>query len=469
MPSVVVRGVSVGLMAQVVKAGTLFVGTVLISRYLGTSLFGVAAAVMVVGGIAQVLADFGLSTGIARIPDVPRQVATNLFWANLLLGLILGAAVALLAPVLSSAVGAPDYTALFYLAAVLFPLGVLSGHYKAIAASELRFSLIAMSDVVGQVLSTTAAVVLAANGFGPGALVMQLLLAFAITVVLLLIAIRQAPGVPRDLRESREVLNVSSGSLGTQALVYATLAIEKVIVSRLVGLSALGVYEFAQRIARMPSIQLAVPTNRVAIPVLGRLQGDPDLFWNRFRGFYVPFVVTVSGVLAITISVADVVIPALMGESWKGAVVVVQVIALGTFPQILALPLVWIFTALGLTTRQFTVSVLSRSLGLGFVALGASFGLTFAAVGSAAASAVNLVLMAALAMRLVPALARRLLRLIVSQMAICGVLLVVCFLLGLVGGGVAAVLGSVAGLALIAWQVVVFSTRRRTGKVPQNV
>ncbi len=468
MSNLVVRGVSIGLVAQVVKAGTLFVGTVVISRSLGTEMFGVAAAVMVIGGVAQVLADFGLSTGIARLPDVPKQVASNLFWANLALGLTLAGIVALLAPVLSRAVGAPGHTTLFYLVATLFPVGVLAGHYKALAASEFRFSLIAITDVTGQLLSTTAAIVLAMTGFGPGALVMQLLLAFAITLVLMLAAIRRTPGLPRDLRESREVLSVSSGSLGTQALVYATLALEKVMVSRLVGLSALGVYEFAQRVARMPAIQLAVPTNRVAIPVLGRLRDDLDSFWARFRAFYVPFVVTVSAVLAVTISFSELAIPLLMGDTWQGAVVVVQIIAVGTFPQILALPLVWLFTALGFTTRQFFVSLLSRAVGLSFVGLGAVFGLTYAAAGSAAASVLNLVLMVALAMRVVPELSARLLRLIVAQVGICGGLLIGCLVLAAVGSDLAAAAaGTLAGIALITWQAVGILKGRRSRKVKQ--
>lgn len=468
MSNVVVRGVSIGLVSQVVKAATLFIGTIVISRYLGTPQFGVAAAVMVVGGIAQVLADFGLSAGIARIPNVPKQVASNLFWANLALGMALGGAIALLAPVLSDVVGAPGHTNLFYLVAVLFPLGVLSGHYKAIAASKFQFTLIALADVGGQLVSTTGAILLALNGFGPGALVMQLLFAFLITLVTMIAVIRRAPGLPRDFRQSREVLSISSGSLGTQALVYATLAFEKVIISRTVGLSALGVYEFAQRTARMPAIQLAVPTNRVAIPVLGRLQDDLDEFWNRFRSFYVPFVTVTSAVLAVTISLADVVIPLLMGEDWRSAVVVVQIIALGTFPQILALPLVWIFTALGLTTRQFVVSVVARTLSLGFVAAGACFGLTYAAVGSAMGSFLNLVLMTVLAKRLVPAIGARLIRLLAVQLAGCGGLIVIALLLGWVGGIISAVLGTLAALMLLGWHAVAFRRQRRDWKVAQN-
>ncbi|MDH3046684.1 oligosaccharide flippase family protein [Gordonia alkanivorans] len=468
MSQVVVRGVSVGLVAQVVKAATLFVGTIVISRYLGTTQFGVAAAVMVVGGIAQVLADFGLSAGIARIPDVPAQVASNLFWANLALGMGLGGVVALLAPVLSQAVGAPGHANLFYLVAVLFPLGVLSGHYKAIAASEFRFALIAIADVVGQLFSTTAAILLALNGFGPGALVMQLLIAFLVTLTVMATAVRRVPGLPRQFQQSREVLNVSSGSLGTQALVYATLALEKVIVSRLVGLSALGLYEFAQRIARMPAIQLAVPTNRVAIPVLGRLQTDLDQFWKRLRSFYSPFVVTVSAALTVTIALADRAIPFLMGESWESAVVVVQIIALGTFPQILALPLVWVFTSLGLTTRQFAVSLVSRSLSLCLVAAGACFGLTYAAIGSAVGSLVNLVLMVALADKLVPDIGRRLIRLIALQFGICGGVIALAFVLGLVGGAASAVLGTLAAVLLLGWQAVAIRQVRRPRKVALN-
>ena len=385
-----------------------------------------------------------------------------------MLGLVLGGVVALLAPVLTDAVGAPGHATLFYLVATLFPLGVLSGHYKAVAASEFRFSLIAITDVTGQLISTTAAVLLAMKGFGPGSLVLQLLLAFTITLVLMLAAIRRSPGLPRDLRESFDVLNVSSGSLGTQALVYATLALEKVIVSRLVGLSALGIYEFAQRVARMPAIQLAVPTNRVAIPVLGRLRNDLETFWSRFSAFYVPFVVTVSAVLAVTISFSDIAIPLIMGTAWQDAVVVVQIIALGTFPQLLALPLVWLFTAMGFTTKQFAVSLVSRLIGLGFVVVGAWFGLMYAAIGSAAASAVNLVLMVALAMRVVPGIAARLLRLMSTQAGICGALLVICLFLSAVGDLAGAVVGSLIGMSMVAWQAVAFLKNHRSGKVEQH-
>lgn len=94
------RGGRVTIIGQLGKALVQLVSVVLLSRLLSPDDFGLIAMVTVVVALGDLLRDFGLSTSGLQARKLSDVQASNLFWANTLLGFMAAGLMALITPVL---------------------------------------------------------------------------------------------------------------------------------------------------------------------------------------------------------------------------------------------------------------------------------------------------------------------------------------------------------------------------------
>ncbi len=337
------RGGAVTLLGQAARLLVQFVGIIVLSRLLSPSDFGLIAMVAVFIGLGELIRDFGLPTAALQARRLTNGQASNFFWANTLLGAL--AAIALLAatPLVVGLYDQPALAAVMPTLALAPLLNGLQAQLQVRLARSRRFTAIAVTDLLAQVLGLGCAIMAAAGGLHYWALVIQTLTVASVLLLSRCVVSDWLPGIPRRRQGSR-VQFVSGGNFGiAMLLTYAASNVDSLVLGANFGPTATGLYGRAFQLLSVPVNGLLNPLTQVIVPVInGARSGgrNPAEVLQRAQfalGLLVVWVYTV------TAATADQLIPLVLGEQWRGAVVFFQILALGGAFQVFSFVSYWAF------------------------------------------------------------------------------------------------------------------------------
>jgi O-antigen/teichoic acid export membrane protein len=376
------RGAALTYGAQAVRVLVQVGSIVVLARLLTPSAYGTVTMVLSVVGIATVFGDLGLSMAAMQAQSLSDQQRSNLLWINAGLGLLLGGAVFLAAPLVADFYGRPELQQVCAVLSVIFFLYALTPQLRAELASRLRFKILAAADVVAQVVGFGTAVLLALLNFGYWALVANQIVVAAVTVLVVAVGARWRPLLPRRVDGMRPLLVYGVQTLGVQLLTYISGNIDNVLIGRFLGSSSLGLYSRASQLFRLPLQQVATPLTPVALPVLSRLKDD----LRNFEAFAVRAQLILSyllgGVLFVFVCAAAPIVSIALGRQWGAAVPLLQILAVGGAFQAFGYVFYWVFLARGYTGLQLKWSLAGRSVMVLLLFAGIHWGMLGVAVAA---------------------------------------------------------------------------------------
>ena len=384
-----VRGAAATYGAQAVKVVTQVASVIVLARLLTPDEYGVVTMVLAIVGIATVFGDMGLSMAAMQSQNLSQQQRSNLLWINAALGCLLGGAIALSAPLVAAFYGKPELRQVAESLAVVFLLYALIPQFRAEMASRFSFKWLAVSDASAQGLAFLVAVVLAASGLGYWALVWNQIVAAVITLTLIVLGARWMPSRPRRTPGMKPLLRYGVDTLGVQLLTYVSGNLDNILIGKAFGSGTLGLYSRASQLFRLPLQQIATPLTPVAIPVLSRLQAEPDRFQEYARRAQLVLSYGLGAVLFVLIASAHPFVSVALGKQWVGAVPILQILALGGAFQVFGYVYYWIFLALGETRLQLKWSLIGRIVMMLMMLASLPFGV----LGIAAAATLGQVLL----------------------------------------------------------------------------
>jgi PST family polysaccharide transporter len=223
-------------------------------------------------------------------------------------------------------------------------------------------------------VATAIAVGSAAAGFGYWALVtMTIAFPFLNTIGYWLTA-AWIPGRPQRRAGIRSMMNFG-GTVTLNGLVYylANNA-DKVLVGRVWGVEALGLYGRAYQLISIPTDNLNSAAGDVAFSALSRLQADPARLRNYFlKGYSLILAATLPVTVACAIF-ADDVVAVLLGPKWNAVAPIFRVLAPTILVFAIVNPLGWLLTALGFVRRGLNMALAVAPFMIGAYVIGLRYG-----------------------------------------------------------------------------------------------
>ncbi len=382
-------GALVTMGGQLLKIAVQFGGIVLLARLLTPRDYGLMAMVVAIVGVGEVLRDFGLSSAAIQAKSLSKVQRDNLFWINSGIGLVLASAVFLSADAIAGFYREPLLRQVAQAISVTLLLNGLTTQFRAHLSRNLRFGPLAFADVGAQLLGLAAAVAAALSGWGYWALVVQALVQASIVLLLMALAARWLPGLPRRDAEMRELLRFGGNLMASQLLTYLSTNIGQILIGSRLGPTPLGHYNRAFALLMMPLNQLNAPATTVALPVLSRLQHDPvrySAFLLRGQSALMHFIIAI---FAIACAQAAPLILLVLGERWAMTVPIFRILVIGGVFQAAGYAAYWVFLSKGMTGAQLRNSIMSRTLIIASIAFGAQWGVLGVATGYAAGLALS--------------------------------------------------------------------------------
>lgn len=334
----------------------------ILGRLLDPKDFGLVGMVTAVIGVLNLFKDFGLSTATVQRDTVTHQQVSTLFWINTLVGAILGILSLAIAPALAAFYNDPR---VMWVTAVLGAGFLFNGagiQHSALLQRQMQFTTLALIDTVSLLVSTGAGISLAILGYGYWSLVGMTVTAPAISTACVWLAAKWVPGRPRRQTEVGSMMRFGGITTLNGLIMYTAYNLEKVLLGRFWGATALGIYGRAYQLTNIPTDNLNSATAGVAFAALSRLQNDPDRLRRYFlKGYSLVLALTLPITIACALFADDLIL-VVLGPKWKDAVAIFRLLA----PTILIFavinPLGWLLLSLGMVARSLKIGLVIAPL-----------------------------------------------------------------------------------------------------------
>ena len=383
MAGAVVSGFGWKTLTIVVSETTRVVVAIVLARLLTPRDYGVAGEAFVFSGLISVFSDLALGGALVQRREITEEDRSTAFWASLAFSCLVTAITIGLSGIVARFFGTPRVKDLVIALSLAFPLSALSTTQVAMLTRRLAYRSLEIREISGVLVGAVTALVLAALGTGPWAIVGNSLAASAASTFLLW---RLSPWRPKMIFSRAHLGHLGGFGLrlfGVRVLNYANLNADNALIGRFAGASALGVYSLAYNIMFTPLVRIANPIAGVVYPALARMQDDLPRMraaWLRSKRLSASLLAPAFLMMAVT---APDLIRTLVGSKWDAAVPVVQLLAMAGVAHSLV-TLNWtVLQATGRVSLELRLDAVLTIATVGAFAIGVHWG----AVGVAASYA----------------------------------------------------------------------------------
>lgn len=367
-----------GGVAKAFAQGTSFVlrmgSLMVLARLLSPKEFGLVGMVTAFTGVLNLFRDFGLSTATVQRGHVTDEQISTLFWINILVGVILALILAGMSPLVAVFYHEPRLICVCVILATSFIFNGAGVQHTALLERQMRFTALASIDIISLTVSTAIGIGMAATGFGYWALVASAVTLPLVSTLCLWFVTGWRPGKIHLHGEVHSMLRFGGAFTLISLIVYTAYNLEKVLVGRYWGASALGLYGRAYQLINLPTENVNSAFGGVAFSGLSRVRHEPERFRSYFlRGYSLILALTIPITIAAALFAHDL-IRVVLGPNWNDVADIFRFLAPTILIYALINPLVWPTLALGMIGRNLKiVSVLAPLVICGYL-LGLPYG-----------------------------------------------------------------------------------------------
>jgi O-antigen/teichoic acid export membrane protein len=354
-------------------AGTKLVGLVLqivLARLLDPRDFGLIALAYTVTTFIGLFQQMGVREILIQRQRHFERWANAAFWLCVLAGLGAAALTVAAAPIAAGIYHEPKLVPLLTLMGVSIPLANLSVVPWARLAGEMRFGVIYSYGIVSAVFTAGLTIAFAAAGFGVYSFVLPGLCDSAVRAVVFWWVAGFRPRLQPQWRRWRFIVADSAFALGANTFFVLVTQGDNMVLGRVAGAKALGVYAFAFGLSMQATVVLLGNLFEVLFPSLASMGNDPkrqtDALLRAMR-LICTLVVPTCFLQAAT---ASPVVHLLFAPKWYSAIPVIQILSIGTAVHVLGWPAHGLMQAQGRFRTNFLMSIWMGLLVVGAVRVG---------------------------------------------------------------------------------------------------
>lgn len=338
------KGAVWSYVSQVYLTISSFIIGVVLARIIGPEQFGVFIAVTAFTSILLLLAQFGLPQAIIQARELQDGQVNSAFWFVTAIGVVGAIFLFLIAAPIGEFYDSDEFAVVMQMMAAVMLLTPYTGIGLAVLRRRMRFDDVAKIHLLAFTANMIASVVAALLHAGVYSLVIGAVVQMVSVGLGLSHFWRWVPGLP-TLRGVRPLLSFAAFNTVVNSLELAINRVDNMLVGALLGTSALGLYNRAFSLARLPSDQFADSLGPLMLGALSRVQDDVD--WSRnlyFKAVSAISIVTMP-FLALLFVVGPQAIEFLYGSEWSDAGTPLQAMIVGA-----------VFVTIWSTLRRFALA-----------------------------------------------------------------------------------------------------------------
>ena len=301
----------------------------ILAHYLEASDFGLIAIVNMIIGFSFLFLDLGISASIIHKQDITHAQLSSLYWLNIASGLFLFIIIYSLAPIMANFYNETELIPIIRLLATSFIIFSLGSQYGVLFQKALKFNLMAKISIISAVLGLIVAVTSAMNGYGVYALVYaSLVSAVVVSSINIYMGIKEhRPSFVFKYHEITSMISFGIFQMGEKSINYFNSQFDVILIGKLLGVEALGIYSVAKNISVKPFKAINPIITKVTFPMMSKVQNDIGRLKNIFLKTMKYLASVNFPIYILIIILAEPIVLILFGEKWTDSIVILQVLA----------------------------------------------------------------------------------------------------------------------------------------------
>ncbi|MBL6455011.1 oligosaccharide flippase family protein [Belnapia sp. T6] len=340
------------------------VGLLFIARLIGPHAAGLGA--IAASAFLTIDLPIGSLFGDALLQrrDLEERHRSSAIWATIGVALLGTLGLALGAPFIARATGAPDLIEMIQVLGLLLPFSAASGMLAALALRNRRYRLLAQRVLICQPLSVGAGVLAALHGWGAWAMVVQQAAATLSVFLLMVARAGWRPHLMLDRAAIAELWPVAGPQILALLVFNGRYRIFILALGTMVAEAVVAVTHIAFRLLDVAMAVVTGAAARLAMPRLAALQHDRTALaeaYGDLTQLQALIGLPIATGLAIT---APQLVTLLMGGPWVAAAEPARLVALAAIPSFLVGPAPALWLALGRTRINLLVQLVAFAVPL---------------------------------------------------------------------------------------------------------
>jgi len=370
-----VRGGAVTIASQAIKFLLQTISTAVLARLLTKADFGLVAMVSVFTEFVSLFKNLGLSMATIQKKDITHNQVSNMFWINIAMSIFLMLVAFAISPFIARFYHEPRLVLITMALGSTFIFGGLIAQHTALMRRQMRFTALAIVEIVSIAAGIIAAIIAAICGLKYWSLVISVAVRGIVSVFIVWSLSPWRPGRLSRSSGVRPMLAFGGSLTGSNILNYFTRNGDNMIIGYALGSVSLGVYTKAYALLTLPMTQFDAPLRAIMIPALSRLQDEPELY----KRYYLKSLAAVSLItmplVAFLFVSANEIVDILLGSEWSEAALVFKYLAPAAFFTSIGFAPRWLFISLGRAGTQFIWTMLSAAVMIDGFLLGVNWGI----------------------------------------------------------------------------------------------
>ncbi len=299
--------------------------TILLAHRLVPDDFGLFGMVVVFTAFIGYLSEFGLTAALIQRKDADQLDIDTVFWSSLILSAVLYLAVYLAAPAIAFFYKEPRLTLVtrvIFLTFLVMPLNYIP---EVIQTKKLQYGIITAAEITSVIVSGLIAVAMAYAGMGPWSLVGQALSKTAVRAAVLVVLTRWTPRLAFSMKRLANLADMGVHVTLNNLMMFAADNVDYLLVGKLLGQNALGLYTMAFRVSKYPIQKIVGIFGKMLFPVFSTFNDEPERVNRNFLRLLVFFLSWVTPALIFGFFAAEPLVLIVLGYKWVNIVPLVKI------------------------------------------------------------------------------------------------------------------------------------------------
>lgn len=321
-----IKGTMWSAVENVTRMGVTFVVSIILARLLSPEEYGLIGILTIFIALFNAIVDSGFTNALIRKQDVTDTDYSTVFYTNLVLSVILTAALFFCAKPIAVFFERPELVSLTQVMSSVVVINALAIVQRARTTKAIDFKTQTKITFISSIGSGAIGIAMAYMGYGVWALVGQQISNQLISTIFFWFYNSWLPKLIFSWASFKEMWAFGSKLLASGLIDTVWKEVYQVVIGKCYSPATLGLYTRAKQFADLCSSNLTSVVQRVSYPVLSSIQEDRvrlKLAYQRvIKTTMLPTFVLMMGMAAC----AESMIQVLIGEQWLGCVPMLQII-----------------------------------------------------------------------------------------------------------------------------------------------
>jgi teichuronic acid exporter len=310
------------LLKQVLALGL----SLLLARFLAPADYGLVGMVLVFTNILTTVQNLGISLAVIYFDD-PDSMPTY-YTATVAMGILMTGIMYAAAPWLAQFYNNAEIVPIVRVLSFVLLLGGLRSVSQAQLTKSFAFQKLTLLESLSGISAAVVAVIMAANGYGPWSLVVNLLLSATLITGMVIAQVPPRFTLRMDGVVLRKILRYGLPNTGSNLLWKFYDSADYLVIGKLLGDGPLGIYTMAFRVATLVNEKISAIVTRVSFTAFAAVKEKREEGISHWLSLTNKVSTINFALLSLLAVLAEDLVLVILGHKWAAAVLPMRILCI---------------------------------------------------------------------------------------------------------------------------------------------